>query len=343
MKKNKLGEVAQGRDNNLNIMRFVAALMVILCHAYPLTLGKGNADFFDRFSQGSVSLGGLAVSLFFVVGGYLIAKSVVRVQNGKRYFKARVLRIFPSLLFVVLLSALVIGPFLSTLSAGEYYTSPQTWKYLLNGILIPVHELPGVFSQSVYDPTVNGPLWTLPVEFACYILCFLVYKLRLLTPKRFPFVLAAGLIGAAGGFLLFKNAGSLLGAIRPTLLFLIGMGYYVYRDYIWLNVWGAIGAAIVSVPLFWAGLGDLALLIFFPYIVFYLAFGTKYKFSDFGKRGEFSYGIYLWGWPVQQLLCQVFGGTMNVWLNFLLASVIALILAVITYYCVEKPVLKWGK
>jgi peptidoglycan/LPS O-acetylase OafA/YrhL len=54
----------QGRDNNLNIMRFVSALLVILSHAYPLTLGKGNSDFFNSFSQGAASLGGLAVAFF---------------------------------------------------------------------------------------------------------------------------------------------------------------------------------------------------------------------------------------------------------------------------------------
>jgi peptidoglycan/LPS O-acetylase OafA/YrhL len=156
---------------------------------------------------------------------------------------------------VALLSALVVGPFLSTLTFREYYTNPQSWKYLLNGLLLPVHELPGVFSQSVYDPTVNGPLWTLPVEFFCYILCFLVYKLKLLTPKRFPLVLAAGIIGAAGSILLLKNTGTLLNAVRPILLFLIGMGFYVYRDHIRLNPFVALGATILSALLFWCGRG----------------------------------------------------------------------------------------
>ncbi|MDY5577703.1 MAG: acyltransferase, partial [Lachnospiraceae bacterium] len=152
MEKNKektcLGDLTRDRNNNLDIMRFIAALMVIFSHAFPISCG--HSDGLAQWTDGFLSFGGIAVGVFFCTGGFLIAKSAESKKTCKKFFKARCLRIFPQLIFVVFLTALVVGPFLTTLSVKEYYTNVETWRYLLNSIFILDYQLPGVFSDNIY-------------------------------------------------------------------------------------------------------------------------------------------------------------------------------------------------
>lgn len=181
----KLSDVATSRVNNLNFMRFVAALMVIVSHCYSVVLGGDAGSYLLKLTGDRLSPGGVSVGVFFLFGGFLIARSCEHYPEAKKFFSARILRLFPELLFVVILTAFVLGPMLSTLSPVEYFTNPQTYKYLLNGVLIMVHQLPGVFTNNPSGDVVNAALWTLPVEFICYILCFISYKLTKFDKKKF--------------------------------------------------------------------------------------------------------------------------------------------------------------
>ena len=169
----KLSDVATSRVNNLNFIRFVAALMVIVSHCYAVVLGGDAGSYLLKFTGDRLSPGGVSVGVFFLFGGFLIARSCEHHPEAKKFFSARILRLFPELLFVVILTAFMLGPLFSTLSPAEYFTNPQTYKYLLNGALIMVHQLPGVFTNNPSGDVVNAALWTLPVEFICYILCFI--------------------------------------------------------------------------------------------------------------------------------------------------------------------------
>lgn len=144
----KLSDIAESRVNNLNLMRFIAAVFVIISHCYVVTLGGDAGDFICGHTSGRLTFGGMAVGLFFVFGGFLIARSCEHHNEAKVFFKQRVLRLFPELIFVVVMVAFVLGPCLSSLSPVEYFTNPQTYMYLLNGVLILVHELPGVFTHN---------------------------------------------------------------------------------------------------------------------------------------------------------------------------------------------------
>jgi peptidoglycan/LPS O-acetylase OafA/YrhL len=98
---------------------------------------------------------------------------------------------------------------------------------------------------------------------------------------------------------------------------------------------------IAMIVLGYLGQSDIAMILLFPYVMFTLAYATKHKISNFGKYGEFSYGIYLWGWPIQQIIVSICGNGMNAYLNAIITIPIAFIMAVITYYVVEKPALKF--
>lgn len=195
-----LDAVSRGRANNLNAIRLLAATLVIASHSFALRFGTRGFDYEPLLvlTRGTLSMGGLAVGYFFLYGGFLIARSAEAHPTAKDYLKRRTARIFPELIAVVFLCAFVLGPILSRLSVANYFLSSQTYLYLFNALLIPVHNLPGVFENNVYQYVVNGSLWTLPVEFACYILVFFSFKITKFKRRRFvwlflpfSFVLAA--------------------------------------------------------------------------------------------------------------------------------------------------------
>ena len=334
----KLSEITRGRENNLDFIRFWAAALVIFCHAFPISLGGENVDILGRLTGNQMHFGNLAVCIFFFYGGFLISKSAERLQGAKPYFKARALRLFPCLAAVTCLLALVAGPILTELSLGEYFKDMGTWKYLLNSVMVLVHDLPGVFGGNIYNGTVNGSLWTLPIEFLCYIMCFLALKLKFLNEKNAKWMVLLFAAGYLAAVKLLANSEVLSAALRPTGLFFAGMVYYVYRDKITINAWvAAVCAAILAASAAFHLLGG-AVFFCFPYIMMYLGFGTKRKLSGFAKKGEISYGMYLCGWPIQQMVCQGFGGRMDPYLNALLAFPIAVLCGILLNRFVEQPI-----
>ena len=228
-----LSELSKDRNNNLDIMRFFAAVCVIISHSIPLSKGEEYADFISVYTSGSLSIGGIAVGIFFVAGGFLISKSMERVKTAKDFFSSRCIRIFPPLIFVILISVFVLGPVLTQLPLVSYFINKNTYLYLINMILIPVHALPGVFENNIYPEVVNGPLWTLPVEFICYILCFLAFKTKFFNKKNYLYTIPLATVICA--LVLYLNNSFFTSVIRPVLLFYIGFGMYVLRDYIKLS------------------------------------------------------------------------------------------------------------
>ena len=171
-----------GKSNNLGFIKFIAALIVIISHAFPLST-VDRLDLMENITRERLSFGGLAVAIFFFSSGLLVTKSLFKNPHFVPYFKQRIKRIFPPLIFIAVICAFVLGPIITSLSASEYFSNSQTYKYLLNGICILQHDLPGVFQGNVYGSTVNGALWTMPVEFLCYVACFIGYKIKLLNKK----------------------------------------------------------------------------------------------------------------------------------------------------------------
>lgn len=332
----KLVDTVGTKSENLHLMRFIAAIMVIISHAYPISTGEDVGEWFTELTNHQLTMGGFAVSLFFLCGGYLIAMSVEKNKTAVKYFKARIVRLFPSLIFVVV-SCILIGSLISTWGPFGYIMSGETWKYLLNSVFISVKTLPGIFVYNPYGAVVNGSLWTLPVEFICYVLCFIAYKLTFLQKKRFPISVPLVAIGAVAVWYFGSYAPMIREVVRPVLLFYIGMGFWVYREYIELNVRYFAIAVAIGVLLFVLGLGQVAMLLCFPYIMMYIWFGMKQCSPKVGVLGNYSYGIYLWGFPVQQMIMHYRGGEkMNPLLNAAIAIPVAVVLGVITYELIEN-------
>lgn len=336
-----LAEVSNDRNNNLNIIRFIAALMVILEHCYPISGETQCLDPLYRLT-GQTSSGNLAVCTFFFFSGFLINKSVHKGCGLKSFFSARCIRIIPSLAVVVILCTFVLGPSITTYSLKEYLTDAGTYRYLLNiTVFVPKYNLPGVFETNIYGSSVNGSLWTLRVEFLCYIVCYILWKIGFSEKKRMKYLIPLFLIVYyAFYYIVFAATPLVQPALRACGMFYCGMIYYTYRESIRINrmlvLLCGVGMVISVVVHFY----DVGLLLCLPYILIYLAFGTKIKWSSFGEKAEISYGIYLCAFPIQQTITMLFGGSMSPWLNFLITLPLAVLCGLLLNSLVEKPIMR---
>lgn len=330
----KLSEVATSRVNNLNFMRFIAALMVIVSHCYSVVLGGDAGSYLLKLTGDRLSPGGVSVGVFFLFGGFLIARSCEHYPEPKKFFSARVLRLFPELLFVVILTAFVLGPILSTLSPVEYFTNPQTYKYLLNGALIMVHQLPGVFTNNPSGDVINAALWTLPVEFICYILCFIGYKLTKFNKKKV--LLLSIPVFALAAVYYVKFSPLQLSVVRAVLLFYLGVLIWVFRDHVTISPVLGLASIVLWFVMVFGAADNLAMLTVFPVACFCLAYGMGNHFSAFGTKFELSYGIYLWAYPIQQALAQHFPAW-HPYVNALVAALLATCGAFLNHFIVVAP------
>jgi peptidoglycan/LPS O-acetylase OafA/YrhL len=329
------------KNNNLNAVKFVAAIMVIISHAFSISTGPGHYDPIYSLTNTQISLGNFSVCIFLIIAGLLIAGSMDRAKKFSKFFKNRVLRLFPLLCVIVFITTFIVGPIFTALSLREYFTNSNTYLYFIkNCFLITTHNLPGVFADNIYNLSPNGSLWTLPIEFLCYIGCYIAYKLNFFNQKNLKYAIPIFIIFV---FLQPKLLayGAILGEALPLfLLFIVGMIYYVFKDKIYLRkdiFIVFIFLVLVSIRFDVYFIGKVLLL---PYIIIYLSYGFKNNFNLLNKLGRLSYGIYLWGFLIQQIICNLFGGYMNPFVNFIIAIPITILLAYLSNILVENKVLK---
>lgn len=331
--------MTKAKSDNVNILRWISAIFVIISHAPTLVDGGGDSCY--RYTNGQSSFGGVSVAIFFFLSGLYVTKSIQKCSSEKEYLLRRVKRIFPALWIVILISAFIVGPFVTSLTLREYFSNKQTYLYLLNGILLPVHELPGVFENSL-NATVNGPLWTLPVEFAAYIVLMLVWTFsrRVLKKEQAQKVFhVLGVIVLLLGMLvierIFTDPEFMISVIRPVVIFFVGALYFDFEDQIKLIPWLGMVCLIVLVASGKTPFFSIAMIVCIPYIIAALVIGTKQvklKSSFF----MISYEMYLVGYPIQQLVMQAFYYQMSAWMNVLISIPIDLIVAYGLYWLVEK-------
>ena len=209
-----------------NYIKFLAAVLVIFSHAFSISQNK--YDYLASYTKGYVNFGGLAVAILFAISGFYIMKSLDK-KGSKGFIKKRVLRLIPSLFIVVVSCILILGLFFSDISVITYITDINTYKYLLNIIFIPIHNLPGVFKHNIYGATVNGALWTMMVQFLCYMYVYIAYILKIANEKNKNIYLMLSFIFGMTGLIIFKflNLNILVAMIRPFLCFVFG-GYLYY-------------------------------------------------------------------------------------------------------------------
>ncbi|MBI5344938.1 MAG: acyltransferase [Deltaproteobacteria bacterium] len=342
-----LHEIADSRENNFDFLRFVAASLVMVTHTF--SLGGAGYEPFGLIS-GYASFGTFAVYIFFIISGFLITKSWFDRPDLRVFLYKRFLRIFPALFAAILFGAFVVGPLVTTLPIGEYFLHPLTRSYLLNISLYPIrHNLPGVFANNPYPNAVNGSLWTLAIEVIMYLSIAAFGLLGILRRRLFiPFFLTALLFI---DFQLLSRPGNneipvLYQAgifVKCSIFFYAGAVSYLYRDKIILNPLIAFLALALYVISFKTPF--IAYLSYFavPYLVLYAAFARVPYLKNFGRHGDFSYGMYVYAFPVQQTLMSFYQGGLSLLGFFLAAFAVTLFLAILSWGFVEKPALKLKK
>ena len=282
--------------NNFNFLRFLAATMVIVGHSFPL---YGSS--FDPLAKltGTLSLGPLALYIFFIISGFLITKSWIDKPELISYFKKRILRILPGLILATLFGFLIIGPLTTTVSLKDYFSDLGSWDYLRNIFFQTRNYIPHTLEHNPYSTAINGSLWSLPVEFWMYIMVAILGLFGFLTKRKvfIPFLVLAIIVFnwhiiTKPQFKDMPVLGiSALQFFRLALFFALGSVYYLYRKLVvvdWRVCLFAFGALIAS---FFTVHSDLMLIITLPYLVISTAYLFNYPFlRKFGSKVDLSYG-----------------------------------------------------
>jgi len=338
----KLSLILNRKNNNLDLVRVVLACMVILGHAPILDGANGWVDPFAYFFKFTDSAG-LAVKLFFFISGLVVTNSLIIKKSATHFAVSRIFRLIPALFFVLIITVFVFGPALTTLPASDYFSNLDHLKYIFNNlILITEYPLPGVFATNIYPLVVNGSLWSLTFEVGCYIALlgiFLVSQGRQRKYWKYIFlvILADTLLPNR---IIFAWLGSNPDFYLLPVIFSFGVFCAVYADKITVDLKLLAGMCLLYFLLRNTSYAQISFILGACVAVLYIS-SNQYVLR-FKPRYDISYGIYLWGFLIQQTLFQYFGH-LPVAVHCLLAIAISMPLALVTHILIEKPFMDIGK
>ncbi|GEA89974.1 acyltransferase family protein [Cellulomonas cellasea] len=333
-----------GRDNGLNLWRLVLATAVLVAHGWYLAgIGIGP-------QVNGENMGGWAVIGFFAISGYLITAS--RLSNPLGAFLVhRVARIFPAFLVCLVVTAVVFGPvgFYAAHGTLDAYlttgTTPGFYVFGNAGLRIVAWDVAGTPTGVPYPGAWSGSLWTLYYEFQCYLIVAAVLCLG--WARRSAWVIGLML---ALSIAVYANMDTLLPYVNGSnefkylfkLLpfFLAGALLRMVRHRLVLSWPLALLATAVATPLVllidvW---GPQLASPFIAYVVLWL--GAVTPSPALVRKHDISYGVYIYAWPVQQLLALAGLHTLPLPVYDLLALLGTIPLAVASWLLVERPVLR---
>lgn len=333
-----LADVAHGRDNNFQLIRLCAAAFVVLFHSFALT-GRWTQEPLWRIAS-ELNFGVLGVKIFFAISGFLVTQSWLARQDVAPFAAGRLLRIYPALVAATLLTIALAGAS-SDLAFGAFLAHPQTldyaWRVALGFDM--VYRLPGAFAGNPLPHDVNGSLWTLPIELRLYLAVLVAGVIGILARRWswLAIVVAAAAVFAAwpAGFPLSPNEP----VVRElALTFALGSLACVWRDRIPLSLAAAAAALLLVLWNPW-GLGRGAL--FAPllvYLTLVLAYHPRLRWPSFNRIGDYSYGLYVYSFPLQQTLMQRLP-TLEPMQLFALSMGAGLAVAAVSWHFLERPAL----
>jgi peptidoglycan/LPS O-acetylase OafA/YrhL len=334
-----------GKPDNLAIIRLIAAGGVVFGHSFALAM-RGQSGVTEPISillPGTYS-GALAVEVFFFISGFLITHSLLAKSNILLFLRARAIRVLPAFIVMALVTTFLLAPLASTLSFSEYLKNPETHKYffyLMSLDLVPgtstVWNVPGAFAEHK-NSALNGAIWSLFYEIKLYlfsavgiflaayrwpllgsILCFfaLCYTLdqdALRSPN--DHIMSAVFMYWLGSLVRFHADKIIIGAF-PLLLALALVYYFRYG-----------GAAHIVYALLVAS------------AIIYLSYAEK--IPKLKLPGDYSYGLFLWSFPIQQLLAWQWP-SLGPYRFFVVSVIISFVFAIFSWHFIEKPAMQWHK
>lgn len=339
----KISQFLDKENNNLDLARIILACLVIVGHSEAI---NGLGDYWIdpiRHYLGFTYSGAFAVKLFFFISGLVVTNSYLSKKDAIYFIISRVFRIIPALLFVLLLTVFVFGVFVTRNSMYDYFTNMNSFSYIIKNILFYTdYILPGVFNENLYPNIVNGSLWSLRYEVGCYIVLFFLFVflgnknknylifpiLLILLNSFFPTRLILGFID--------NNPEKYL----LPLSFAYGAFLAIFSKKIDVNIYSALTGIFIFLIFKNTNFAEIGLVFASCNVLLYLSsikFVLKLK-----PKYDISYGIYLWGFLIQQTIFHYFG---HIFIGYhcIIAIVISGLLALITFVYIEKPFIKIGK
>lgn len=339
-------------QNNFEIIRLSLATLVVVLHCYDLT-GTHYIDYLKIWTDAQISLPYIIIRGFVIMSGYLVLKSLVRSTSIKQYLWRRFLRIYPPLIVALIICALIAGPFLTTLSVGEYYSNVDTWRHMVYSLRVFMVQrtecLPGVFTNNPDGCAVNGSLWTIWVEEVLYIalIAFFFIRLRpkLLKPALIVTWLAMIILLQVAkmrfadqaipfsknvqwdnfaDLLIYFFSGCLMTLIdwknmrRNRMILLASLAVTIVA--VWLHIYPILGFLLYPLIMVSGG-SDCVPLLLKPF-----------------RWGNPSYGLYIYSYPIQQALIQTLNPTAETLL--MLGIPLSFLFGYSSWHLIEKPFLR---
>lgn len=315
--------------------------LVIVTHAVGVAYGVGETlRVFGGALRPAVAL---ILPMFFALSGFLVAGSLERCRSLISFLGLRLIRLVPALAVETFVAAIVIGAIFTTLPLKEYFTSPTFRHYFLNILGIVQFRLPGVFLENPWAGLVNGQLWTLPWELYCYLIIAGITALGL-TRRDGRAIVAILAIHAIlfVVYVLVKRHEPGVTVSGPVLIlcFLYGIGLYLLRKRIvWNKTLFAFSLVATLLGLSFRG-GDFLIALPCAYLTVFLGLTTPRR-TWLVASGDYSYGLFLYGFPIQQAVVALLGaGGQSWWANAALSWCLAFTLAFLSWHLVEKNAMK---
>ena len=322
------------RRNNFDLLRLVAAVSVIFSHAFLLSENSQDHDPLMLLTGGQTILGIVGVFVFFTISGYLVTQSFDTTASPLVFLAKRALRVFPGLLLCLVVCVFVVGPLVTQLPLADYFARREPYLFLAHNAALDTeyNRLPGVvFGSGNIGGIVNGPLWSLPCEVLMYLMLLALGICRLLTLPTGLALLAIGI-----GCLWFEVTDALGGAFWLLGFFAAGICCYRLRGPRFIAGHWALVALLglaLSIP---ARLFVVGFPLFGSYLAIYLALNRKLPLVPAARFGDLSYGLYIYGWPIEQCVVYFSGGAAPWWEVFGVSLALTVPTAFLSWHAVER-------
>ncbi|WP_082474902.1 acyltransferase family protein [Sphingomonas sp. Leaf343] len=331
-----LGTFSHGFD----YLRIILAVAVVLQHSIVSSYGGLVAgQIWGSWTR--IFLAPILI-MFFGLSGFLVTGSLKKNPTATSFLTLRAVRLFPALAVEVFLSALIIGPIFTQFTLSQYFQSRYFWRYFTN-ILGHIHlDLAGVFLNLPFPNVVNLSLWTIPYELECYIAIIALYIVGVVR-RRWPMIPLTIALIALGTLAAFQHWEPYWATNRPlprslVVAFLVGVTINLYSDRVRLQRSYALIALLAMIACTFDYRTVYLATIPAVYIVVYLGMMHPPK-RGFIFSGDYSYGLYLFAFPIQQTYTALFPGARVWYANSAFTIVFGMIYAAFSWWCIEKPLL----